>query len=402
MAKPGEVKIDAETLKGQENLSEDQAAAIAAEALIEIGASEQKKKDLEKETGDQGKDEAEDAPKKETEPTAEEIAAKEQEEKVKEEERILQAKEEELSAEDKTKKAEITKVREEAKTKTAQQEATDYAKEHNVSEEEAREDLESIAKIQEKYKGDPKQLAKAYLHFQRLHAKTELEMKSLKDAKPKASEIKDIPIEAVEKWISEGKVTYKDKPVTKEGVINAYREANPDLTDSMDDDKVFKLAVKEYKQALEKGLELEKSKVATAAKDKRATVFDTVSEADKKYVPEIKPIIENLPDAVIMSEQFDISTYISYAKGKSFDATIKQLEEDKKAFGEKEYKRGLEEAKILGSKRPPVGNTPGGKGNATLTEEQKQRAREMFDNPDITEEKAYELYKDYLKERKAS
>jgi hypothetical protein len=403
VVKAGEVKIDAETLKGQDSLSDDQAAAIAVEALNEIGADEQKKKKLdEEESGEQGKDKAEDALKEETEPTAEELAAKEKEEQVKEEKRILEAKDEDLSEEEKTKKAEIVKTQEESKTKASQQEVSDYAKEHNVSEEEAREDLESIAKIQEKYKGDPKQLAKANLHLQRIYSKTEAEAKALKDAKPKATEIKDIPIEAVEKWISEGKVTYKDKPVTKEGVITAYREANPDLTDSMEDEKVFKLAVKDYKAALEKGLEQDRAKVSIAAKEKRDTIFNTVSEADKKYIPELKPLIEKLSDAQIMDEHFNLETYITYAKGKAFDTTTKQLEEDKKAFGEKEYKRGLEEAKILGTKRPPIGNGPANKSNAPLTDEQKQRAREMFDNPDITEDQAYKLYSDYLKERKVS
>jgi len=398
VVKSGEVKIDAETLKNQEGVSDDQAQAIALEALNEIKAEKKKDPDKEEAGGQQDKD-AEDAPKdKETEPTAEEIAAKEAEEKVKEEERILAAKEEELSEEEKAKKSEITKSREESKNKTAQEEAEAYAKEHNVTADEAKADLESIAKIQEKYKGDPKQLAKAYLHFQRLHAKTETEMKALKDAKPAASDVKDIPIEAVEKWISEGKVTYKDKVLTKETVIDSYRKANPDLTDAMDDDKVFMLAVKEYKQALEKGLEQERSKLSTEAKEKREAVLNTVSEAEKKYIPEIKPIIERLSDSAIMSEQFDINTYIAFAKGKTFDETVKRLEVEKKAFGEKEYQRGLEEAKIL--KRPPIGNGPKGKASGTLTDEDKKRAKEMFDNPDITEEKAYELYSEYLNERK--
>jgi len=390
----GEVKIDQATLEKQEgNLSEDQNAAIALEAIADI----QKEKKPDEPESKEKEEKAEDAPKEETEPTAEELATKEQEAKVKEEERILNAKEEELSEEDKVKKVEIVKVKDEAKLKTAETEIADYAKEHSISQEEARADLESIAKIQEKYKGDAKQLAKANLHLQRLYSKTEEEAKALKEAKPSVAQ--EVTVEAVEKFIEDGKVVVNGKNVTKEQTIEAYRNAYPDLTEDMADDKVLKLAAKEYKQQIDKNFVEQNTQISAQAREKRNTLFDTVSEADKKFIPVLKPLIEKLSDSQIMHENFSVNTYITYAKGQEYDTLSKKFEDDKKAFGEKEYKRGLEEAKILGIKKPvgSGGNSPKGK-NIVLTEEQKKRAHEMFDNPDITTERAEQLYAEHLKE----
>lgn len=394
--------LDMEALKGKSNLSEEEADAIGLAAIQEAEALEKKEKDPDDDIPageEEGKDK-EAAPEEDTEPTEEEKLAaqkkEEEESKKKEEERLLNAKDEDLSEEDKLKKAEVIKVQEEAKKKAVEQEIEAYAKEHNVSVAEAREDLESISKIQEKYKGDAKQLAKANLHLQRIYSRTQEELKTFKDAKP-SSEAKEITLEAVEKYMEEGKVTINGKQASREQIIEAYREAYPDLTDTLEDDKVFKLAAKEYKERLEKVVEKQNSEIGVKAKEKRETVLNSLSESDKKFLPEIKPLIEKLSDAQVMDEHFNIETYLHYAKGKLFDETVKRLDDEKKAFGEKEYKRGLEEAKILGIKRQPDGKPPKD-GNISLTDEQKKRAREMFDNPEISEEQAYQLYRDYLKE----
>lgn len=394
--------LDMEALKGKNNLSEEEADAIGLAAIQEAEAAEKKKKDLDDDIPageEEDKDEGA-APKKDTEPTEEEKLAsqkkEDEEKKQKEEERLLNAKDEDLSEEDKPKKAEIAKSQEEAKKKAADEEIEAYAKEHSVSVTEAREDLESIGKIQEKFKGDAKQLAKANLYLQRIYSKTHDELKTLKDTKP-SPEAKEITLEAVTKYMEEGKVTINGKAASKEEIVEAYRNAYPDLTDTLEDDKVLKLAAKEYKDRLEKVMDTQKSEISVKAKEKRETILNSIPDSDKKFLSEVKPLIEKLSDAQIMDENFNIETYLHYAKGKLFDSTIKQLESDKKSFGEKEYQRGLEEAKILGIKRTPDGKPPRD-GNAALTDAQKRRAEEMFDNPEITKEQAYQLYKDYLKE----
>uniref|UniRef100_A0A6M3IJ08 Uncharacterized protein n=1 Tax=viral metagenome TaxID=1070528 RepID=A0A6M3IJ08_9ZZZZ len=402
MAKELEIKVDAETLKNQEgNLTDEQINAIADEAYKEI-EPKKKPEDEEKEESTEDKlEEKEDdgAPKEEeetAEPSAEEKAKQEQE-RIKEEERIINAKDEDLKNEEKTRKAELVKARE----SKASDEIKAYAKENSITEEDAKEELESIARIQEKYKGDPKQLAKANLYLQRLESKANAALKAKETEKAnQQAKAEEVTVEAVIKYFEAGKATDKDgKPLSVDYIISSYRNAYPDLTESLDDDKVLKLASKEYADNVNKHIAKEKEGIVIKAKEKRATMFDSIPETDKRFIQDIKPLIEKLSDTTIMDPNFDLGTYIAFAKGNIFDATIQRLEQEKKEFGDKEYNRGLEESKILGTKSDVGGGGKSPKSqDITLTEEQKKRAREMFDNPDISEEKAFEMYKDYLKE----
>lgn len=416
-----EKKLDLKTLEGQTNLTDEQADLVAKEAIAEAEAEEKKAAGKEDELPKEAQEEIAAAKKKEEEAAAKEkgeltgdellaakdedlsdtqktqkaeLVKKKEEDKTKEEERLLNAKDEDLKAEDKTKKVEIVKARGEAKSKAVQEEIKAYATELGVSEEEAKEDLGHITKIQEKYKDDPKQLAKANLHIQRLYTKTQEELKTLKTPAPP----QEVTFEAVAKWLEDGNaVDSKGNKFSKEQIIEAYKIKEPELTSDLDDEKIFVLAVKETREAMNKSIHDAQAQLSPKAKEKREKILTSLSEADKRFLPTVKPLIENLSDAQVMDEKFNIQTYITYAKGEVFDATLERLEKEKKEIGDKEFKRGLEEAKILGITKPPDGKPPKSK-ETSLTDKQKIRAREMFDNPEITEERAYELYKDYLKE----
>jgi hypothetical protein len=412
-------KVDLEALKKQEgDLTDAQNEAIAAEALAEMdnpGKDKTPDANLEEDPKDK-KDKTDDAPDKdqETELSDEEILSLPEEglseaqkthkaeliaaNKKKEEEELLQAKDEDLDDSGKAKKAEIVKAREAEKEKAVQAEVESYAKENNISVEEAKVDLESIAKIQEKYKGDPKQLAKANLNIQRLYTKTESELSKLKEGKQEAAHtIQEITVDMAERHLQSGKVTIDGKEVSAEKIIELYRELNPDITETLSDDKVLKLAAKEYAEKVNSGLKEQREQISVEAKKKRDSLPGSLSEADKIFWPEIKPIIDRLSDAVIVDERFNLETYVRYAKGAKFDELRSKFEAEKKEFGDKEYKRGLEEAKILGVKRPPDGKPPVKK-ITSLTDEQKIRAEEMFDSPGITKDKAHQLYREYLEE----
>ncbi len=410
MAKQAEVKIDAETLKNQEGeLTEAQIEALADVAAAEVEAEKSGKPvPKEKDQTDAGA-----APAEETGLTDDDLVAADDESlddtqkakkaeiiterKKKEDERLLAAKDEELTEEDKTRKAELVKTQQEAKDKEVEQEITAYAAEHSISAEEAKAELSNVGNLLEKYKNDPKQLAKALLHSEQIYGKLSNELKTLKDERA-VQPTQDVTVDAVMKYVEDGKAMIGDKPVSKEQFIEAYRNANPDLTTDLDDDKVFVMAAKEYKGIIDRAITEQKGQLSIKAKEKRDSVLNSLSEANKQYLPTVKPLIERLSDAQVMSENFDIGTYITFAKGQSHDATVKRLEQEKKEFGEKEYQRGLSQAKILGEKRPPGGGGGGGGGKTvTLTEAQKVRAKEMFESKEITEEKACELYADLLK-----
>lgn len=325
------------------------------------------------------------APEKEThEPTEEEKAKAE-------EERILNAKEEELSEEDKTKKVEILKKQDEAKQKAFDDEVAAYAKEHGMSVDEAKADFDSIAKIHEKYKGDAKQLAQANLHLQRLYTKTQDELKKAKETPPEPP--RELSDENIEKLIDDGKVRIKGKSATKEQLIEAYRLREPKLTATADNETVFSMVLKETRRALEIRHQEMLIKMDSDAKDKKAKLLNDLPDDLKKYVPDIKPILDSQPSAHILGEEFDLSFLIQWAKGKDADEREKLAEE-------RGYKRGLEQAKILGEKAapkvPPVKPAPKST-KRILTEEQKKEALEMFHSMiGVTDEYKFDAYIELL------
>ncbi len=391
-------KLDMKVLATQDKLTDDDYAAIEAGVLAREGIESEKKEEVAKSEVEKKEDEQKEEDKEKEEKEAADATTQEAEKKKKEEDdRLINAKEEDLSDEDKPKRAELIKAREEAKQ---QKEADDkklkeeldnevktYAEEHKISEEEARTDFESREKILEKYKSDPKQLALANLHLQRMYTKSEEARKAAEEAKP-LQVAKEIPLEAVVKAIDEGKVLIDNKAVTREGLLDAYRKRNPDITDGLDDDAVIKLAAKDLKENYIRNQEETVKAISAEAKKKRSTLLESLSEADKKFIPDIQPILEKMPDKVVMSEDYSIDALIFHAKGKTYDA-------DLKAHGEKEYKRGLEQAKILGQRENPSSSGDQKvkvKSKVNLTADEKQRALDMYDGTTFTEEQKYERY----------
>ena len=414
------VKIDAETLKNQTgNLTDEQAEAIALEAIAEVDASNKKKKPDETEGKDpkeEGEDKSE-AAHNETGLSDEDVLSADDstlsegdkarkvqlvEKKTKDEEdALVNAKDEDLDDSGKSRKSEIVSARQAAAVKAQEEEIATYAKENNVSLEDAKAEVESIGKLHEKYKGDPKQLAKALLNSEKVYGKMSNEVKSLRESKAQAQQqAAEVTIDAVVKFIEDGKATINGKSVSKDQVVSAYRSENEALTDTLDDEKVLQLAARDYKQAIDKAMEQGKVKAGEDAKAKRASVIESLGEADKKFAPEVKTLVEALSDTHILDERFDVQTYVTYAKGRAYDGIAKTFETEKKAYGEKEYQRGLSEAKILGTKGNNGGSPPRKNESTGLTDTEKGRAEEMFDNPQITKEKAHELYAELKKDGK--
>ena len=367
--------LDLEALKDKTSLSEEDIAAIGQSVL------------------DDEKPEPKDEEKKDTEPkdegTPDSDKDKETSESLKEEKAKEEAakKEEEKSEEDKAKEAEVTK-------KAFEEELAVYAKESEMTVEEARKDLESIGKIQEKYKNDPKQLAKANLHLQRFYTKTQEELKEIKEAKA-ALPPQQITHDTIVKLIDDGKLNVKGKAATREDVITAYREQEPDLTETIDDEGVLKLAAKAIKEGFIAQQREHTALQATQAKEKMSKLISDLSEEDKQYLPDIKPILDLQKDATVMKESFNLNDFVLWAKGKKYDTALKESEE-------KGYKRGLEEAKILGEKKPGSGGKPpvDTKSKRTLSSEEKQRAYEMFDNLGLTEAQMIDSYIEVLEAEK--
>lgn len=391
-----EATLDLEALKGKERLSESDNEAIRNAAMSEYnkehGIKEPEAENKEVVSTPENKETAELS---EEEKKAQE--AKDAEEKAKadkvEEERLLTAKEEDLKDEEKVKKAELIKKQDEAKAKALDEEVATYAKENNISLDEAKKEIESIGKISEKYNSDPKQLSKANLHLQRLYTKNETELKNILE-KQKAEPPLELSDENIVKHIDDGKFTIGKEKATREGIIEAYKQKEPEITATMEDDAIFKLAVKTIKKEIEFSQKQQLFEISSKAKDKRAELISKLSDEEKQFLPEIKPIIDNLPDTQVMKEDFSLNDFIYWAKGKTLEAKVKESEE-------RGYKKGVEEAKILAQKAKPATPQTPAKKSATeqLTQAEKNDALDKYQSLDLPDEKKFELYIDSHKSK---
>lgn len=334
---------------------------------------------------------------------AELVKAKEIIEKQEEDDRILEAKDEDLKEAELTRKKELVKDKEGHKTEEEKKaeldkEVKDYATEYSMSEDEARKDLESVSKVQEKYKGDPKQLAKAALHSQRAYDKMKEDLKAVRNAPPPLQS-KESTMKMLVEGIESGKYPVNGKPASKDKVVEAYRKLNPELGEDVNDETIVKLVAHKTFMDYEGKRQENLTKLSSEAKEKKAKLIGELSEADKKYLPEIKAMVDGHTDAQIMSDGYDLEDYIFWAKGKDSDVREKEAEE-------RGYKRGVEARKIIGEiKKPADGKSKtkssikGGK-DFGLTDAQKKEAEEWFSNDPIPLARKYELYADTIPKEK--
>ena len=154
-------------------------------------------------------------------------AQKKEEEKPKEEEtpkaktddELLAAKDDDLSDDEKSKKSQLTETKRKEAEAKLEEEVQAYAKEYNLSVEEARKDYqEHIPAIEKKYNADPKQLSKANLHLQRLYTKTQDELK--KQAEARVTAPVELTTDHVVKLIDDGQIKMDGKPADRDKVIS--------------------------------------------------------------------------------------------------------------------------------------------------------------------------------------
>lgn len=322
--------------------------------------------------------------------------AKEAADKEEEDKKILEAKEEDLDDAGKARKEELVKAKDsqksvEDKAKAFDEEVKAYVTEHQVSEEDARKDLASVSKIVENAKNDPKKIGKSYLHLQRVLARTTEELKAVKNA---ASQFRAVEVTAdsVSKAIEAGQITVQGKKVSKEQLLESYREAHKDITEDMEDEKVFKLVVKDMKAGVDSRNQKELAQMGTKAKERKAELINALSEADKKLLPQIQPILDKFTDRQILNKNFSLEDTILWSKGKSYDNGVKEAEE-------RGFKRGIEARKIVGQIKKPAEGKPKTKssgGGTSLTDAEKRAAEEMFSNNDIPIETKYKHYREIL------
>ena len=364
---------------------------LAEQAYRELEGKEPEKKPEEKpaEPSEKKPDEVKAEPSEKT-PTDEEAASQEQAEKEAkeaEDKRILEAKDDDLTEEEKTKKVEIFAAKEKAErervaARPEEEVIRDHALKHNLTIDEAKEDITKTKAIVEKYKNDPVELARALRHTQSGYD----QLKS-KEGKPQIIIQKDPGAEIRE---------FAEK--NKEKIIENFRKKFPAKSEMMSDEVILEESVAIAEKDYEAWQRTEGDKVAKLAGEKREQLLTSLSEGDKRFLPDVKALLSRTPDHQIAHESFDIKDFVYHARGAYYTP------DRVKALEDAAFKRGKEDPKILGVKSGTTGGPAPKKsdsagGGWAGTEDQKNRALEMFSAEDgYTEEQAFKAFQDTFKE----
>lgn len=320
---------------------------------------------------------------------AEEAEAKTAEEEAAAKQKLVddaKAKDEaERTEEEKTLLKEAEEAEKAQKTEKFEQEVQEYASKNGITEEAARKDVEKIQVVREKYKNDPTEMSRALYHLTKKLSQVTTELSSIKTA-PKPGQVK-----------INGKLLSVEE--TRELLIKNYREQFPEVSEDLSDEKVHALAEKELTERIRVATEKKVQQDKANAENRRAELLTTLPEQDKAFAKDVAGVLARVADSEVLDEDFDISDYVNWARGKNYHRDIK-------AAVEKAVKEAREEKKILGKK--PEGASGGGQtpttkkesASASLTAEEKERALEMFSSLNVPDEEKYKYFLEDHKNRK--
>lgn len=278
----------------------------------------------------------------------------------------------------------------EAKKDTAKDDEAyiaEYAKNSGLSVEDAKEEVSKLRAISKKYNDDPVKLAKAYREVQSGYDKLKVQASS--NVNPAVQAIVANPRSYV---IGEVK---KNAPK----LIEEFRSQNPARSRDMDDEQVTEEIVERGTYAIRNQIRDYEIQLKKDAANKREEFVRSVPEADRRYLPEIKPILEQLPDYQVIGKDFRFEDLVSWAKGKSVDRLVKEAEERV----HKQYE--AKDRKIVGeiSKTPQTTKvkqaveTSKGTG---MSKWAKDQALQMFASSSMSDDEKFDAYLDLNKKKK--
>jgi len=389
--------LDMEALKDQvEPLSEEQNEAIRESALKSAKAREKadvddddedpfksplkKAEDEHVEESEEQKATREAAEAKEKEDQEREETEKAEKEKTKQLEAARAKEEKDLTDDEKTLLKTDDEVKAKAREDERAQDVEAYAEKFGLSEAQATKEVEKIHGVLDKYSRNPKDMAQALYHSNAKLTQAASELAAIKNA-PKEGELR-----------IKGKTLSKEE--TREYLVSKYREYDPELTEGLEDDKVFKLA-------WEKLVEKQKIAMGEAQKDlkdkaesKRREILEAIPEVDKKFLKDIRGSLYRVSDNDILQDDFEVEDYVRWARGGTYHKDIK-------AAVDKAVAEALKNKKIVGIQPGSGGagaGTPPKKGGSTsLTDEDKETALDMYGSLKVEDSKKFALYEDFKK-----
>lgn len=352
--------------------------------LEDDAAAEAKTKDEEDKTvetdAEKAAKEAEDQAKAEAEAQATADA-----EKQKKLEEAKKKAETELSDEDKILLKEDTEAKAAARTAEIDKKASDYATKFGLGDEQAKKEVGKIFDMAEKYGKDPIEMAQALYHANAKLSQVSAQLKQVSE--------KPLPDELV---IGGKKLT---KQESDEMLVGMYRKHYPEISEDLDDEKVVVLARKELLEKTKQINEQRAVELKTSADNKRKQLIDSLPENEKKFAGDLKTALARVSDSDMVSDDFSAEDYLRWSRGRYYHQDIKEAE----ARGEK---RALANKKIVQVRAGETGGSGGGgsapkgkSGAITLSDDQKERALQMYDGQPLTDDEKYALFIDFEKSK---
>lgn len=249
-----------------------------------------------------------------------------------------------------------------------QQAITDLALKESLTLKEAEEQIAKDEATVNKYQKNPLEMAKALRHAQ---AEMDRAKAALATTQKAASKLPAPVYANVREFVESQLEPIKDK------LIEAYCKENPEVTDGMEPDRVYGLIKKDALDKAFRNIEDNEKNLIASATNKRAELIQGLAEVDKAFIPDIKAALDRTHYRQLLAKDFDVKELIYWAKGRQMDRLLKEAEE-------KGFKRGQENATIIGKKTPASGGGQAPKAvvksaASRLSDEQKERAKDMFD-----------------------
>ncbi len=402
--------VETEGKQGQETIvTEDNAAEIALKEFIEEKKKREESGNLpifeEKETVEKKPVEKEPSEEEKSKEKEEEIEKDFRELSVEEQNKTIEAIEKEVSDEkDEAKKKELEEELNDMKQivslNSAETYIKTYAKENSITEEDAKKEIESINKNIEKYSGDIKKISKAHLEIVRAFNKTQEQLKVLREPSAQPIKAREMSIPDAIKMLESGKITSRGKVITIETAVEAYRPEHPSVSEKLEDNEVLELVGEDLRRIfIEHDISAQREHRETTEKEaekKRAILLNGLSENDKQYLEDIKPLLSKMPADKVLNDNFNLTDMLQWAKGldKNYSKVIREAEE-------RGYNKGRLEAKkiLVKSLTGPSGkgSAPLGDKGISLSDTEKEEALVQY--PSISAEEAYKNYYEVKKDR---
>lgn len=274
------------------------------------------------------------------------------------------------------------KQEEKPEAEIPEQEINDYAIKHKMTFAEAKADILATKAVLKNYK-TPEEIARALRSTQSEYGKLKAQVEK-KPAEPAVfTPMSD------EQFLAKC-TEHLNKEADKH--IDTFRQRFPRKSEMMTDEAIIEEIANSELFRYRSWAEQKAGEIKEKAVARKEELLASIPDEDKRWLPDVKAILDKTDTRALMSEGFEIEDLLRHARGEK-----SRYKADIEAAYQRGFKKAQEQATILGEKPSGGGNNkprvPGSTSSVGWagTQEQKERAKEMF--PHEPDEKAYEEFK---------